>query len=244
MALGSIHAAGARTCLFTPLCGDRTLFIHLWTGGSSPPFNHCESCSCERGCPNIQVPAFVWFGQMPWSGIAAHTLAVCSSFWGCPPPLPTLFSRRPWTIFLCFFIWQKNTVDRSTWFCPSIHPLMGIWVVPDFLLWWTMLPGTHGPVSVGTWFSFLWVLSRSGCIPTIRLLCFIFMRKCQAVVHRLHILHFHKQRSGSPITLHPWQHVYFSSPDYSHSHVCAGNSVWHLSMCLLNFCMSWSLSSI
>jgi len=59
------------------------------------------------------------------------------------------------------------------------------------------------------------------------------MRKHQGVVHRLHVLHFHKQRLGAPVLLHPWQCVIFSFPEYSHSHVCAGNSMGHLSMCLL-----------
>ena len=55
-------------------------------------------------------------------------------------------------------MWQRNAVYGSTLFCWSIYPLMGIWVVSTFLLWWAVLPRTHGPVFVSTAFSFLWYM--------------------------------------------------------------------------------------
>lgn len=66
-----------------------------------------------------------------------------------------MFSNQLWTILLYFYIWQNNVVYGSTLFCSSVHPLMGIWVVSTFLLWWAVMLRTLGPVSVWTAFSFL-----------------------------------------------------------------------------------------
>ena len=92
---------------------------------------------------------------MPWNGIANHMLILCSSFLGRPPH--TQSSKQLWTIFLYFCIWQNNAVYGSTVYS-SVHPVKGIWVVSTFLLWWAVLPRTHGPVSVSTAFSFLWYM--------------------------------------------------------------------------------------
>lgn len=74
------------------------------------------------------------------------------------------------------------------------------------------------------------------------------MRKCQAVVHKLHVLYFHKQRLGAPVPLHPWQHVILNFPEDGHCCVLAGGGHCGLIcisiasnavlMCLLNVGMS------
>lgn len=148
----------------TTLCSS----ICLWTRGFSPPFNHCESCSCEHGCPNIQVPAVMWFGQMPWNGIAAHTSTVCSSFWGRPPSSPYCFQEGCGTFsFVSLYGRKMQFMDPPSF----IHPFIPWWAFELFL---TFCCGKQccqelvGQFLFEHHCHFFGVLSRSGCLPTIR----------------------------------------------------------------------------
>ena len=126
----------------TTLCSS----ICLWTRGSSPPFNHCESCSCEHGCPNIQVPAVMWFGQMPWNEIAAHTLTVCLSFWDALPHLHTVFKKAVDHFPLFLYMAEK---------CSSrIHPVLSIHSFLDGHLSCSWLFAVVNNASKNLWASF------------------------------------------------------------------------------------------
>ena len=148
-------------------------------------------------------------------------------------------------LFYCQVIFYFMDISL---FCPSVHPLMDIWVVPNFcLLWIMMLWYSCTNFWVDTCFHFSWVYiprSRNAASHGISILN--LLRNCQTILQSgCTILYSHQQCMRVPLSPHSCQPDIIWLFDAVHPGECevvshcgfvissVANVVEHLFMCSL-----------